>query len=128
MRFSALDVDIEPEAREAVEYALMEAGALGTETIDQTITGYFSEIPSRARVRNELFEALRIYNLPSSSVRDMNLREVEDRDWLEEWKQSWQPVEVGRFIIAPPWAELGDVHDRLIIRIEPGMAFGTGTH
>ncbi len=92
------------------------------------ITGYFAETPDRERVRDELFEALRIYELPSSSVRDMNVREVAQRDWLEEWKQSWQPVEIGRFIIAPPWSELGDVHDRLIIRIEPGMAFGTGTH
>ena len=126
--FSALDVDLEPEAHEAVAYALMEAGALGTETTDHTVTGYFAEIPSRERVRNELFEALRIYNLPSSSVRDMNVREVAQRDWLEEWKQNWQPVEIGRFIIAPPWSELSDVYDRLIIRIEPGMAFGTGTH
>src|SRR5215213_7494889 len=106
----------------------MEAGALGTETTDHLVTAYFSETPSRERVRNELFEALRIYELPSSSVRDMNLREVAYRDWLEEWKQSWQPVEIGRFIIAPPWSNLDDVHDRLVIRIEPGMAFGTGTH
>jgi ribosomal protein L11 methyltransferase len=128
MSFSALDVDIEAEAREAVEYALMEAGALGTETTDHTVTAYFAGVPEREQVRNELFEALRIYSLPSSSVRDMNLREVADRDWLEEWKQNWQPVEVGRFIIAPPWTELSDAHDHLIIRIEPGMAFGTGTH
>jgi ribosomal protein L11 methyltransferase len=92
------------------------------------VTAYFAETPNRERVRNELFEALRIYDLPSSSVRDMSLREVAQRDWLEEWKQSWQPVEVGRFIIAPPWSNLGDIHDRLAIRIEPGMAFGTGTH
>jgi len=124
----ALDVELEPAAREAVEYALMEAGALGTETTDKTVTGYFAEIPGRERVRSELFEALRIYELPSSSVRDMSVREVEERDWLEEWKQSWQPVEIGRFIIAPPWSDISDRHDRLIIRIEPGMAFGTGTH
>jgi ribosomal protein L11 methyltransferase len=129
----ALDVDVEPAAREAVEYALMEAGALGTETVEQSdgllnITGYFPETPGRERVRNELFEALRIYDLPSSSVRDMTVREVAERDWLEEWKQNWQPVEIGRFIIAPPWAELGDTRDRVVIRIEPGMAFGTGTH
>ena len=77
----ALDVDLEPDAREAVEYALMEAGALGTETGDESdglvrIVGYFSDTPERERVRNELFEALRIYELPSSSVRDMNVREV----------------------------------------------------
>jgi len=129
----ALDVDLEPAAREAIEYALMEAGALGTETGDESdglvrITAYFAATPDRERVRNELFEALRIYNLASSSVRDMNVREVAQRDWLEEWKQNWQPVEIGRFIIAPPWSNLDDVHDRLIIRIEPGMAFGTGTH
>ena len=124
----ALDVDVEPQACEAVEYALMEAGALGTETTDRTVTGYFPETPNRERIRNELFDALRIYSLPSSSVRDMNVREVPQRDWLEEWKQNWQPVEVGRFIIAPPWSELSKTHDRLVIRIEPGMAFGTGTH
>ena len=124
----ALDVDIEPSAHEAVEYALMEAGALGTETEENTVTGYFAEVPGRERVRAELFEALRIYELPSSSVRDMNMREIEERDWLGEWKQSWQPVEIGRFIIAPPWSDIPDRHDHLIIRIEPGMAFGTGTH
>ena len=126
--YYALDVDLEPQAGEAVEYALMEAGALGTENNNQTVTGYFVETPNRERVRAELFEALRIYELPSSSVRDMNVREVDDRDWLEEWKQSWQPVEIGRFVIAPPWSKLDDRPDRLIIRIEPGMAFGTGTH
>jgi ribosomal protein L11 methyltransferase len=129
----ALDVELEAGAREAVEYALMEAGALGTETETSDdllirVTGYFETLPERERVRAELFEALRIYNLPSSSVRDMNVREVEDRDWLAEWKQNWQPVEIGRFIIAPPWTVLSETHDRLVIRIEPGMAFGTGTH
>ena len=128
MNWQALDVDIEPAAREAVEYALMEAGALGTETTDTKVTGYFPEVPDRESVRSELLEALRIYELPSSSVRDMSLREVENRDWLEEWKKNWQPVEVGRFIIAPPWTDLGDTHERIVIRIEPGMAFGTGTH
>jgi ribosomal protein L11 methyltransferase len=129
----ALDVDLEPDAREAVEYALMEAGALGTETCEGSggllrTTGYFQQTPGRERVRAELLEALRIYNLPSSSVRDMNFRPVADRDWLEEWKRNWQPVETGRFIVAPPWSQLDQSHNRIVIRIEPGMAFGTGTH
>jgi ribosomal protein L11 methyltransferase len=129
----ALDVELEAGAREAVEYALMEAGALGTETENSDdslihVTGYFETIPQRERVRDELFEALRIYNLPTSSVRDMSVREIAEHDWLEEWKQNWQPVEVGRFVIAPPWSDLANRHDRIVIRIEPGMAFGTGTH
>ncbi|HJT68256.1 MAG TPA: 50S ribosomal protein L11 methyltransferase [Pyrinomonadaceae bacterium] len=129
----ALEVDVEAQAREAVEYALMEAGASGTETAtDDTdgtrITGYFEGVPDRERVRSALFEALRIYELPSSSARDMNVREVEQRDWLAEWKKNWQPVEVGRFVIAPPWSTTDVAPGQCVIRIEPGMAFGTGTH
>ncbi len=130
----ALDVAVESEAREAVEYALMEAGALGTEAKQSgdellQVTAYFKSLPDRERVRAELFEALRIYSLPPSSVRDMEVREVADQDWLGEWKKGWQPVEVGeRFIIAPPWTDISDTRGRIVIRIEPGMAFGTGTH
>ena len=133
-RWQALDLITTREAREAVEYALMEAGALGTETAEGEndtlrVSAYFDQLPDRERVRSELAEALRIYELPSSSVRETTIREVSDHDWLLEWKKGWQPVEVGeRFIIAPPWVEISDAHNRLVIRIEPGMAFGTGTH
>ncbi len=133
MVWHELEIDAEPAAREAVEYALMEAGALGTLTTVNTdglikVSGYFADTPNRESVRSALLEALRIYELPSSSVRDMNLREVENRDWLAEWKKNWQPVQVGRFIVAPPWTEISDAPGRIVIRIEPGMAFGTGTH
>jgi len=130
MVWHELEIDLEPAAREAVEYALMEAGALGTVTADQAdkVTGYFADVPDRELIRSELLEALRIYELPSSSVRDMNLREVEDRDWLAEWKKNWQPVQVGRFVIAPPWTEINEAPGRIVVRIEPGMAFGTGTY
>lgn len=130
----ALDVEIEAEAREAVEYALMEAGALGTETSEAEgtllrVNAYFTDTPDRELIRAELSDALRVYELPSSSVREMNAREVADQDWLDEWKKGWQPVEVGeRFIIAPPWSEISDERGRIVVRIEPGMAFGTGTH
>ncbi len=124
-------MSVEAAADEAVAYALMESGALGTETSENNrmVTAYFNQVPDRQRVREQLLQALQLYELPSSAVREMNLREVADRDWLGEWKKSWQPVAVGEhFIIAPPWAEDIDNHGRIAIRIEPGMAFGTGTH
>ncbi len=130
----ALDLAIERDASEAISYALMEAGALGTEVHDaddqlDMAIGYFDSLPDRELVRTQLAEALRIYDLPSSAVRNMTLRKVADEDWLGEWKKSWQPVAVGqRFLIAPPWSEIKDAQGRIVIRIEPGMAFGTGTH
>jgi ribosomal protein L11 methyltransferase len=136
----AVDAIAVRDACEAVEYGLMEAGAEGTETNDNdslnvTVSGYFAAIIEIERVRSILFDALRIYNLESASLIDLTTREVPDRDWLAEWKKDWQPVEVGRFIVAPPWIEsvpgavaTGSSRDRIVIRIEPGMAFGTGTH
>ena len=129
----ALELEIEAPAREAVEYALMEAGALGTETGEEVdgmirVTASFAQLPERELVRAELGNALRIYELASTSVREMNVREFADQDWLGEWKKNWLPVEIGRLIIAPPWSDLPNDTNRLVIRIEPGMAFGTGTH
>jgi ribosomal protein L11 methyltransferase len=131
----AVELKVERAAIEAAEYALMEAGALGTETATTEeagtlrVAGYFDVAPEREAVRAVLLDALRIYALPSASVREMELREVEAHDWLGEWKKSWQPVAVGaRFVIAPPWSEVESLPDRIVIRIEPGMAFGTGTH
>ena len=133
-KWYALEVILTPEAREAVEYGLMEAGAGGTETITERngelcVIAYFDAPPERALVRAALHEALRIYSLPSGAVGEMRMRKVEGRDWLAEWKKNWQPVSVGeRFIIAPPWSATSAAPEQIVIRIEPGMAFGTGTH
>jgi ribosomal protein L11 methyltransferase len=142
VKWYALDLSVERQAREAVEYALMEAEALGTETnepgetqnagepvdVQLSVTGYFDQPPDLERVHAELAEALRIYDLPSSAVRDIQVREVPDCDWLTEWKKGWQPVALGRLIIAPPWSDVSIAGNQVVVRIEPGMAFGTGTH
>lgn len=149
----AIDVVGEVVAQEAIEYGLMEAGSLGTETATgqelTRVTGYFDLPQNVSDIERELFQALRIYDLSRSFLRDVTVREVENSDWLAEWKKSWQPVQVGRFIISPPWlvsvpgavatgsCEPIDSHDpvasapgtdTILISINPGMAFGTGTH
>jgi len=129
----ALDVTAAVAAREAVEYALMEAGAGGTEVASEegdalVVSAYFDAPPEMGRVRAALSEALAIYGLASADVREVSSREVAEADWLAEWKKNWRPVEVGRFVVAPPWSEVGGGGERILISIEPGMAFGTGTH
>lgn len=53
-----------------------------------------------------------------------------DEDWSLSWKQHWQPDPVGeRLLILPAWLEVPAEHvERLVIRIDPGSAFGTGSH
>jgi ribosomal protein L11 methyltransferase len=54
----------------------------------------------------------------------------DDEDWSLSWKQHWQADPVGRrLLILPAWLELPPEHaDRLVIRMDPGSAFGTGSH
>lgn len=54
---------------------------------------------------------------------------VEARDWLGEWKKSYVSFPIARrFYIIPSWSESACPPDRMPIRIDPGQAFGTGTH
>ena len=54
---------------------------------------------------------------------------VEECDWNEEWKKSYTSFPVGDdFFVIPSWENPVVPHDRLPIRIDPGQAFGTGTH
>jgi ribosomal protein L11 methyltransferase len=134
----AIDAVAGPEAREALEYGLMESGALGTETIENgdgrlQVIGYFETDPQLEIVRAGLAEALRIYEVAPAALIDLNARQVLDQDWLSEWKKHWQPVVAGRFIITPPWIDppasaTASSEESILIRITPGMAFGTGTH
>jgi ribosomal protein L11 methyltransferase len=53
---------------------------------------------------------------------------VADQNWMEAWKERYKPIPIGkRLIIVPAWLESPDA-TRIPIKIDPGMAFGTGTH
>ncbi|RNC90913.1 MAG: 50S ribosomal protein L11 methyltransferase [Synechococcus sp. YX04-3] len=56
--------------------------------------------------------------------------DVADEDWSLSWKQHWQPDPVGEgLLILPAWLEVPPEHgERLVIRMDPGSAFGTGSH
>ncbi len=63
------------------------------------------------------------------SVPETQWHLIDEEDWASSWKQYWQPTEIGeRFLIYPAWETLPEKSDRLILRLDPGAAFGTGTH
>lgn len=63
-----------------------------------------------------------------SPLPEVKFRPIAELDWSEVWKQHFQPVRIGEnLVIIPTWLE--ENHDqRIAIKIDPGMAFGTGTH
>jgi ribosomal protein L11 methyltransferase len=134
-KWFALEVTARAEASEAVEFALNELEALGTEinnlgknpTETLTIVGYFNEKFANQIMQKQLLEAVQIYGFSTDAIIKTEWREVENQDWLAEWKKHWKPTETNKFIIAPTWETVENT-DKIVIRIEPSMAFGTGTH
>ncbi len=52
-----------------------------------------------------------------------------EEDWINNWKQYFKPIPVGnKLLIRPSWIDDYDKGDRVVLSIEPGLAFGTGTH
>lgn len=55
-------------------------------------------------------------------------RPITEQNWMEAWKKHYRPIVIGeRLIIVPPWVDY-QPKNRITISIEPGLAFGTGTH
>jgi ribosomal protein L11 methyltransferase len=135
LRWFAIEINVQPEAAEAIEYAFNSLESLGTEinhlrksdVEGVTVIGYFNDLPGDETVQDEIHYALKIYGFTEDVVKTTERREVIDRDWLSEWKKHWKPTEVAGFIISPPW-ESPDAAGKIVISIEPNMAFGTGTH
>lgn len=54
---------------------------------------------------------------------------VHEDDWANSWKAYYKPIKIGnRMVIVPAWEQYEPQADELVVRMDPGMAFGTGTH
>ena len=67
--------------------------------------------------------------LPVGSM-NITLSNTEDKDWINNWKQFFKPFRLyDNIVIKPTWEELEDVkEDDIVVEIDPGIAFGTGSH
>lgn len=59
---------------------------------------------------------------------ELKLEQIKEEDWAEAWKQYFKPERIGKIVIKPSWEEFIPSADEIIIELDPGMAFGTGTH
>ena len=90
---------------------------------DTRITGLFSANADFDRLQDDLRNSFAIDALPSIAI-----TELEDRAWEREWLRDFRPMRFGeRLWICPGDASVKD-DDATIVRLDPGLAFGTGTH
>lgn len=84
---------------------------------------------SSQMIKLESFIAELSVRHPSAVFRNPVLSAVNSEDWSSSWKVHFKPLRVGkRLLIVPTWEETQQMPGDLIIRIDPGMAFGTGGH
>src|SRR5437867_10881327 len=57
----------------------------------------------------------------------LEVRPLVERDWLEAWREHYRPLVVGRFLVKPSWIDVPS-DGRLVVELDPGLAFGTGLH
>lgn len=99
----------------------------GTPTGPITVRAYLEVNDQLEETRQKLEESLfylgMIQPLPTPTY-----KQIPDQNWMEAWKQHYQPILIGeRLLILPAWMESPEPN-RVAIKIDPGMAFGTGTH
>ena len=78
---------------------------------------------TRQKVEEALWHIHTIRQLPQPEY-----SEIADENWMEAWKVHYRPIPIGeKLLVMPAWIELEDA-SRLTVKIDPSMAFGTGTH
>jgi ribosomal protein L11 methyltransferase len=143
MRWAAISIECPAAVEEAVADALMEVGCGGA-AAEQVrgegsagrpgllrVTGYLpvdDRLETRLAALTGRLNSLTAYGLPPARS-GLIVRWVEDEDWAHAWKSFFRPFRVGRhFVVRPTWEPWDAAADDRILAIDPGMAFGTGTH
>ncbi|WP_041367499.1 50S ribosomal protein L11 methyltransferase [Natranaerobius thermophilus] len=84
------------------------------------------ELSNKLSTIRERISDMENYGL-NVSANDLNVSKVDEDDWSEAWKEYYQPVNVNGITVRPTWTS-PDNNEQTTIWLDPGMAFGTGTH
>lgn len=96
---------------------------------DKTIASVSVYLPAERSVAeciSFLRERFAAANLEDAKIETVG---VNEEDWANSWKAYYKPIKIGeRLVIVPAWEKYTPAEGELIVRMDPGMAFGTGTH
>ncbi len=93
------------------------------------VSGYFPVndlIEKRCRILRKNLKTLEQRN---NFCYRLEFHQIDEQDWAHCWKQYFHPVKIGqKIVVKPSWEKYNATTDEIILEIDPGMAFGTGTH
>jgi ribosomal protein L11 methyltransferase len=93
------------------------------------VVGYLPENAELDRYRSRLEEEVARLGNHIGLICRLSYRRVDEEDWAESWKAFFWPQRIGeRIVVKPSWRNYDPQPGEIVIEIDPGMAFGTGTH
>ena len=93
------------------------------------VTGYFADTPNVAETCKALEAALKALENHTGIVSQATYTRIAEADWAEAWKEYFWPERItDTIVVKPTWRDYPADKGEIVIEIDPGMAFGTGTH
>lgn len=120
---------VDPHLAPLVSELLMEMGGRAVLEEERDLTTYLLPSPDPGTQVAQLERSLAELVGPSGPAPEVSWWWQPQEDWAELWKQGLGPREVGdRVLVVPSWEPRPDASGRVVITIDPGMAFGTAEH
>lgn len=116
---------LEEDALEIAHIDLIDEELVNKDRTKAIIHIYISECDNAMEALGFLKERLSAAKIPF----ELGDKNVDDADWNENWKKYFKAFEIGsRLAVCPSWEEYNNKDNRIVVSIDPGAAFGTGTH
>jgi ribosomal protein L11 methyltransferase len=113
------------------DWDYIEEKLLPEDTGEVKVKGYLLDnegVSTKIDIIRQSVEKLDEYGLDKGKG-EVTVKDVSEQDWANAWKQYYKPFKIGEHIvIKPTWEEYEPETDDIVIELDPGMAFGTGTH
>lgn len=117
--------NLEAEAMEIAHIDLIDEELLAKDRSKAIVHVYISPEANPAEAISFLEERYRAEKIPH----EISCASCVKEDWINNWKKYFKPIPVGKkLLIRPIWEENFDADGRIVLDLEPGLAFGTGTH
>lgn len=93
------------------------------------IKAYFGDVDTPEELRNKILERLAAFPGGAAQFTVGTPVNVRNEDWAENWKQNFSCQRIGsRLVIRPSWEDYTPLEHEVVVELDPGMAFGTGSH
>lgn len=83
---------------------------------------------SKEEINTKLEELQNCLKERNVSYSEINITKIDDDDWYDNWKKYYSPIDADNYVIVPKWMNYDNKNNKIIILMDPGMAFGTGEH